>query len=39
MEQARYNDAANDLENTLWYKQVGRRAVYLTNVIRTGEWT
>jgi lysozyme len=38
MEQGNYNAAADDLETTLWYKQVGRRAVYLTNVIRTGVW-
>lgn len=39
MQEGYFGAAANDLENTRWYKQVGQRAVYLTNVIRTGEWT
>jgi lysozyme len=39
MEKGQYADAADDLETTAWYHQVGRRAVFLTNVIRTGVWT
>lgn len=39
MASGQYQSAADDLQGTKWYGQVGQRAVYLTNVIRTGEWT
>ena len=30
--------AANHLENSLWYKQVGRRGPRICTLIRTGQW-
>ncbi|MHB8388231.1 MAG: glycoside hydrolase family protein [Acidobacteriaceae bacterium] len=33
-----YISAANDLTTTLWYKQVGQRAVRIASIISTGIW-
>ncbi|MHB1953567.1 MAG: glycoside hydrolase family protein [Sulfobacillus sp.] len=33
-----YEDAANDLLGTLWYRQVGARAHRVMERIRSGEW-
>ena len=38
MAAGQYEAAADDLQGTKWYGQVGRRAVYLAEVIRTGVW-
>ena len=37
IEEGRYADAANNMEKSLWYKQVGERAKTLVNQMRTGE--
>ena len=37
IEEGRYADAANNMEKSLWYKQVGGRAKTLVNQMRTGE--
>lgn len=35
-----HDEAGNELENSLWYKQVGQRGERLADMIRTGEdWT
>lgn len=33
-----YEAAANDMENSLWYTQVGPRAKRLVQQMRTGQW-
>lgn len=35
---AHYDAAAADLENTMWARQVGSRAVRIEQIIRTGIW-
>src|SRR5262247_12330 len=35
MQEGRYVEAADDLETTLWYKQVGRRGKDATHMLRT----
>lgn len=37
IEEGRYADAANNMEQSLWYKQVGGRAKTLVNQMKTGE--
>lgn len=39
MASKQYIAAADDLKGTKWYGEVGHRAQYLENVIRTGEWS
>ena len=34
-----YEECAKHLEGTLWYKQVGSRALRVVKMIRTGEWS
>lgn len=34
----RYKEAAEDMLNSKWARQVGRRANELANMMRTGEW-
>lgn len=34
-----FEAAANDMESSLWYKQVGARAERLVQQMRTGQWT
>jgi lysozyme len=36
LEKFDYNKAANELENSLWYKQVGARGKNLVQMMRTG---
>jgi lysozyme len=33
-----YETAADEMERSAWYAQVGRRAVRLVNAMRSGEW-
>jgi len=33
-----YEECAKHLESTLWYKQVGSRAIRIVQMIRHGEW-
>lgn len=33
-----YNAAANEMLNSKWAKQVGKRAVTMANMMRSGEW-
>lgn len=34
-----WDQAADEMKNSRWYHQVGRRAVRLVAAMRTGEWT
>jgi lysozyme len=36
--QGDWNAAADEMKNSLWYKEVGDRAVRLERQMRTGEW-
>lgn len=36
--QTRYEDAADEMGQSLWSRQVGSRAVRLEDMMRTGEW-
>jgi len=38
VQNGQYDQAADDLETTLWFTQVGGRAKRLQQQIRTGEW-
>lgn len=33
-----WNSAVNSLENSLWYRQVGRRGARITKLIKEGKW-
>lgn len=37
LQQGKYSAAADDLETTLWYKQVGQRAVRISQLIRSAQ--
>lgn len=37
LSQANYRDAAHALRRTLWYRQVGRRGVRITEMVETGK--
>jgi lysozyme len=39
MELLNYDDAADEMQGSAWYEQVGRRAVKLVAAMRSGLWT
>jgi lysozyme len=38
LQQNRFDEAALQMENSVWYREVGDRAKRLTEQMRTGEW-
>lgn len=38
VEEGRYADAARGMKNSLWARQVGKRALRLAKMMETGEW-